>query len=259
MASLRVALGEYDTGWHDTGTSIERAGELIRRARAAGADLVVLPEMCTTGFTMKPAHYSEVSGGPAARKLSGLARESSVHVVAGIATREPDGTGERFYNSSFLFDPRGEIVAEYRKQRLFAYASEDAVYTPGTRNVIVTIGSLRIALFICFELRFPELFREVAPSVDAIVVIANWPSTRHAHWQTLLRARAIESQAFVIGVNRIGTGGDLQYLGGSIIHGPWGETLAAAGGDDSAVAELDPSVIRQARRQFPFVVDQVSL
>lgn len=257
MASLKVALGEYDTGWHDTGTSIERAGELIRRARTAGAELVVLPEMCTTGFTMKPAHYSEVSGGPAARRLSALARESSVHLVAGIATREEDGTGERFYNSSFLFDPRGEIVAEYRKQRLFAYAKEDLVYTPGTRNVIVNIGPLRVALFICFELRFPELFRDVAPSVDAIAIIANWPSTRHGHWETLLRARAIESQAFVIGVNRIGQGGDLQYSGGSVVHGPWGEILAAGGGDSPAVAELDPSVVREARRQFPFVTDEV--
>lgn len=250
--TLRVALGEYDIGWHDPVTSLARAAEVIAKAREGGADLVVLPEMCTTGFTMEAERWAESLDGPSVAELARLARESSIHLIAGVATR---GEEDRFFNSALLIGPRGELLAEYRKQRLFDFAREHETYAAGDRPVIVQVGDVRLALFICFDLRFPELFRAAAPYADAIVVIANWPSKRQMHWEVLLRARAIENQAYVIAVNRTGRGGELEYAGGSFVHEPWGETIAT-GGDARAIGTIDPGMVTSLRRRFPLTVDR---
>ena len=227
--SLRVALGEYDTGWHDPATSLARAAVVVRNAARDGAELVVLPEMCTTGFTMDVVQ-AEPLDGPSVRGLSAIAREAAVAVLAGVAVREGAGTAERAVNMALLFDEHGAQRAVYRKQRVFAYAGEDKVYTPGRESSVVAIGGVRVALFVCYDLRFPELFRAVARDVDAMIVIANWPAPRRAHWDALTRARAIENQCYVVAVNRVGTGGGLSYDGGSVAYDPWGERLAAASG-----------------------------
>ncbi len=253
-SGLRVALGEYDTGWHDPEGSVERASALIDGAAAAGARLVVLPEMCTTGFTMEAARYAEPVDGRSSQALGAAARKAGVYVVAGIATREGEKRHEAFYNSAVVFAPDGSRVAEYRKQRLFAYATEHDTYTCGTKPVIVDIEGVRVGLLICFDLRFPELFRAVAPDVDAILVIASWPSSRQSHWDTLLRARAIETQSFVLGVNRTGSGGDLDYAGGSAAWDPWGEPVKPAG--ESKIVTIDPAAVAAARAKFPLVPDR---
>lgn len=251
--TLRVALGQYDISWHDPAVSLDRAANLVASAADGGAELVILPEMCTTGFTMDAERYSETLNGDSVQALRNLAARFSVALIAGVATRNVNGS-ERFYNSSILIGRDGAIVAEYRKQRLFAFAEEERVYTPGDGSVIVTINDVRIAMFICFDLRFPELFREIAPEVDAISVIASWPATRQLHWETLLRARAIESQAYVAGVNRTGHGGAIDYEGGSALYGPWGELVVQANGNGRvAIATIDASNVADARAKFPFV------
>lgn len=250
---LRIALGEYDVGWHDPAASLSRASALIGRAATAGAQLVVLPEMCPTGFTMDSARYAEAVDGPSATAIARAARNARVHVIAGIATRAVVDGADVFYNSAILFDPDGSRIAEYRKQRLFAFAKEHEAYTAGTEPGVVEVEGVRIALLICFDLRFPELFRSVAASIDCIIVIASWPSARQSHWDTLLRARSIENQAYVIGVNRVGRGGgDSDYAGGSAAYGPWGEPLGGAG--DPVIVTIDPANVASARKKFPFVV-----
>jgi len=253
---LQIALGEYDTGWHSPEVSLSRAATLISEAKSKGADLVVLPEMCTSGFTMEAGRFAQSLDGSSMAQLRELASRNAIYLIAGLATRSSTAAGEQFFNSSILIHPDGEIGAEYRKQRLFRYATEHSTYSPGLEPTIVSIDGVTAALFICFDLRFPELFSAVAPYVDLIVVIANWPSRRHAHWQTLLRARAIESQAYVAGVNRIGSGGDLEYSGGSMIVDPWGETIVAAGSGAIAIGAVDPDRVKFAREQFPFVPDE---
>jgi omega-amidase len=255
IAPLRVALGEYDTGWQDPDRSLARAGELVERAAGAGAELVVLPEMTTTGFTMEPARHAEPLDGPSAAALSRLARTHKVHLIAGLATRAPHGGAERFYNSALVYAPDGSLLAEYRKQRLFGFAGEIDAYAPGENAVIVTIGGVRVAPFICFDLRFPELFRAVAAGTDAIVVIANWPASRRSHWDVLVRARAIENQCCVIAVNRLGGGGGVEYDGGSVAWDAWGERLAAAGTapEDVACVDVDPGEVARVRLRYPFL------
>jgi predicted amidohydrolase len=255
---LRIALGEYDTGWRQPEESLDRAALLIREAAERGAELVILPEMCTTGFMMEPSTDAEPVDGPSVRRLGELARESGVHLIAGVATRAMENGVERFYNSAVFITPDGRLAGEYRKQRLFAYAREHESYAAGDRPLVVTAGSARLGIFICFDLRFPELFRPVAPFVDAIVVVANWPVERESHWETLLRARAIESQAYVAGVNRIGRGGRLEYGGKSVLHDAWGEIVAKSGGTSPAVAAIDPAEVAKARERFPLVADRRS-
>lgn len=256
MTELKVALGEYDIGWHDPETSIARASALIERAAAGGAQLVVLPEMCTTGFTNAADRHAEPADGPSAKALAAVAKRSGVHVIAGIATRATESGREAFFNSSILFAPDGSSIAEYRKQRLFAYAAEHGTYTAGTQPVIAEVNGVRVAMLICFDLRFPELFREVAPDADCITVIASWPSQRQSHWDVLLRARSIETQAFVIGVNRIGRGGNVDYSGGSAAYDPWGEPMAGSG--DPKIVTVDTEVVAATRKKFPMVIDSRS-
>jgi predicted amidohydrolase len=252
-----VALGEYDTGWHDPAGSLARAAGVVERAAAAGAGLVVLPEMCTTGFTMESAEHAEPLAGPSVTGLAELARRHGVHLLAGVATRAPsDGGGERFHNSALLFGPDGALAAEYRKQRLFAFAGEHECYAAGEAPTVARVGGVRIAPFICFDLRFPELFRAIAPRVDALVLVANWPASRRAHWDVLVRARAIENQCYVVAVNRSGEGGGQEYDGGSVAYDPWGEPVAESTDGGLLVARIDPAEVTRVRSRWPFVEDR---
>ena len=250
---LTVALGEYDTGWHDPARSLARADRLVRTAASCGARLVVLPEMCTTGFTMDPAQ-AEPADGPSVCALGRMAAESRVHVVAGLAVRECVAGSERVVNMALHIDADGEVRATYRKQRLFAYAGEGAVYTPGSVPEVIDVEGVRLALFVCYDLRFPELSRRVAREVDAMIIVANWPASRRAHWDALLPARAIENQCCVVAVNRRGIGGGVAYDGGSVAFDAWGARLPAGAGDVSIV-EVDPAAVRAVRAEYPFLKD----
>jgi omega-amidase len=260
-SQIRVALGQYDIGWHDPEASLERATRIVAECAAAGARLVVLPEMCTSGFTMDVANYSEPMTGERVTRLSHMARSASVWLIAGVPTEDVDAGACVARNSAIVFSPTGEVVAAYHKQRLFAYANEQRSYRPGDAPVIIDVEGVRVAPFICYDLRFPELFRRVARDVDVMVVIASWPAARRTHWDTLLRARAIENQCYMIGVNRIGEGGGIQYDGGSAAFDPWGAELEL-----SAVPRLDgiSTVLvscdeaGRVRSAYPFLADAPS-
>jgi predicted amidohydrolase len=256
---LRVVLGEYDTGWHDPATSLSRAASLVRAAAAQGAHLVALPEMCLSGFTMEPQAHAVPVDSPDVRALGALAAECGVHLLAGVAAREAVAGREQFQNTALLFGPNGELEASYRKQKLFAYANEHAAYEPGDGPAVAMIRGVRVSLFICYDLRFPELFRAVAPDVDAIFVIANWPAGRRPHWDALLPARAIENQCYVIGVNRTGVAGGLTYDGGSAAYDPWGERLApvAHSADAPGYVVVSAERVEEIRTRFPFIRDLV--
>ncbi|HET9637036.1 MAG TPA: nitrilase-related carbon-nitrogen hydrolase [Gemmatimonadaceae bacterium] len=248
-SALTVALGEYDTGWHNAPASLSRAREIARNAKAAGADVLLLPEMFATGFTMEAAEFAEPESGPIAKQVSGIAAEHELWILAGISVRKPDG---RFVNTAMLFSPRGEATATYEKQRLFVYANENEIYSSGEQQSIVEINEVRAGVLICFDLRFPELFREIAPDVDAFFLIANWPQSRQHHWDVLTRARAIENQCYMVAVNRTGEGGGLQYAGGSVAYDPSGNRCDEAVPNSSLrIARLSTDAVHHARKSFP--------
>ena len=250
---LTIALGEYDTGWHDPAASLASAARLVGSAANAGATVVVLPEMATTGFTMDTAQAVPIDGAEVGA-LQRMAREAGTWLIVGVSLRE--GPGDRAVNASLAIDAAGEIVAVHRKQRLFAYAGEHEHYRAGTSATTVTIDGVRVALFVCYELRFPELFAPVVPIVDAMVVIANWPGSRLAHWDALLRARAIENQCYMIGVNRIGVANGLEYPGGSVAFDPWGVRMAANAGSGVPLVTVDAARVATVRAQYPFLKDR---
>ena len=260
---LRVALGEYDIGWHDPEGSLERARALVADAARAGARLVVLPEMATTGFTMDRSQATPLSGGHAAR-LAALAAEAGVWLIASVAATESVALGAggqakgtiRAVNAALVVDPAGATVAVYRKQKLFAFAGEHEHYSPGDAPVVVAIDGVRIAPLVCYDLRFPELFRAVDRDVDAFVLVANGPAARRLHWDTLTHARAIENQAYVVAVNRVGSGGGIAYDGGSVAWDPWGDPVPEAQTPSGVrLVTIDPARVAEIRGRYPFLRD----
>lgn len=258
-ATLRIALGEYDTGWHTPDASLAAADSLVRDAVGCGARVVVLPEMAPSGFTMEAEQAASLDS-PAVKALQEMARRYETWLIAGVALRElaakrPDGSC--VVNAALAIDPSGAIVAVHRKQRLFAFAGEHEVYTAGQQGTVVTIDGVRVGLFICYELRFPEVFAKVASQCDCMVVIANWPAARRPHWDVLLRARAIENQCAVLGVNRIGEGGGIIYDGGSAAYDAWGDPLRSEAGCGVPVVLVDASEVATVRERYPFARDRV--
>ncbi|MBM4390810.1 MAG: carbon-nitrogen family hydrolase [Deltaproteobacteria bacterium] len=247
---MRTGLVQLDIAWEDVAENHRRAERRVQEAAALGAQLVVLPEMFACGFSMGAA--PEAPGGPTESFLAELAQGLGVHVVAGV----PLLLGERKSNCAVWTAPDGS-VERYAKIHPFSFAREHEHYLPGSRVVTWDIGGLRVSPQVCYDLRFPEPFRLAAADTDAFVVIANWPDRRRAHWQTLLRARAIENQAFVAGVNRVGDGDGLHYAGDSAIVSPWGEALVGGAEQEAVlVADLDPAAIRAARLAFPALRDR---
>ena len=253
-ARLTVALGEYDTGWHDPKASLAAASRLVRRVAEVGADLVVLPELATTGATTEAERAVPVDSADV-DAIRAMARENRMWIVAGVALRL-DGDAPCAVNAALAIDPAGEIVAVHRKRRLFALDGEDRSFAPGDAATIVEINGVKLGLFICYELRFPELFRPVADQVDGMVVVANWPAVRQEHWDALLRARAIENQCFVIGVNRTGNGNGLAYIGGSTVFDPWGARISPTPVHATRIATIDTERVRQLRETHPFLHDR---
>jgi omega-amidase len=251
---LTIALGEYDTGWHDPAGSLAAAARLARAAAVSGAQVVVLPEMATTGFTMDTSLAVAIDA-PDVDALRGIARDTKTWLIAGVALRT-DEADSRAVNAALAIDPAGMIVAVHHKQRLFGYGDEDQHYVPGADPTTVEIGGARLGLFICYELRFPEVFAPIAAEVDAMVVIANWPAARLEHWDALLRARAIENQCYTIGVNRLGVANGLEYPGGSTAFDPWGERMMGRIASGTRIITVDTGRVTSLRAKYPFLKDR---
>ena len=258
--ALRVAGIQLDTVWENRRASLARLDPWLAAAAAAGAGLAVLPEMFACGFSMATAAIEEPPDGPTVRHLLRRAAELDLAIAGSVPEREPDH--ERPANTFVLARPDGTLE-RYRKRRPFAYAREHEHYRAGTETVTLELPisgvdrPLRVTPFICYDLRFADLFWDAAEATDAYLVVANWPAARRHHWTALLAARAIENQAYVVGVNRAGTGGGLSYTGDSRVIDPLGETLAAAAaGETLVLADLSPGRVDAVRRDLPFLADR---
>jgi omega-amidase len=246
---------QTDIAWHDPAANIRAISALLDRARPAVGALVVLPEMCASGFSRDVAAATAGAADTEAG-LAQLAKKYGIALMAGLAVMD-GGCGA---NEAVTFGPDGTVLARYRKLQPFSMAGEGENYPAGDRVVTFEWGGLTIAPFICYDLRFPEIFRAaVAKGAEVFALGANWPNRRQHHWTTLLKARAIENQAAVIGVNRAGTDPEFIYDGGSLILGPQGEVLADAGEDSGFIrAQITPELIREWRGAFPALRDRRS-
>jgi predicted amidohydrolase len=249
---MRVALLQMDLAWEDVAENHRRARRLLEEAARKGARLAVLPEMFSTGFSMKPEKIAQKPGGPSESFLRDSARELDLSIIASI----PEAGEPRPRNVALVVSPGG-TVARYAKIHPFSFGGEHRHYAGGERVVTVPIEGVRVTPFVCYDLRFPEPFRVAAAETDLFVVVANWPDQRRDHWRTLLRARAIENQAFVAGVNRVGDGDGLHYVGDSAAIAPLGETLAEGDDKESVLyADVDTEKVSKLRARFPALDDR---
>jgi predicted amidohydrolase len=254
---MRIAAVQHDIAWEDRAANFERLAPQIAHAVGAGAELVLLSETFSTGFSMTPG-IGEPEGGPSAQFLTEQAAAHGVW-VAGTCPEIPadEGDGGLPYNSFVLAGPDG-TVHRYRKLHPFTHAGEHERFRAGEKPVTVEIGGLRITPFICYDLRFGNVFWRAAPETDVYLVPANWPAGRRQHWQTLLQARAIENQAYVVGCNRVGTAGDgTEHAGDTRIVSPMGELLATAAAVETiVVADVEAAEVTATRDRFRFLADR---
>jgi omega-amidase len=252
---MKIALCQFDIAWENKAANHARVDALLDGASNLCRDaLIVLPEMFSTGFSMDVATIREGEERISEAYLAATAKRFKAHVLGGVVNRGPDGKG---CNESVTFGPDGKLVARYQKMQPFTLSGEMACYAPGKDITLFECSGMRVAPFVCYDLRFPELFRHAAQlGAQLIVDIANWPVTRIDHWITLLRARAIENQAYVVGVNRVGRDPKYVYNGRSLIVNPHGEIIADAGNGECVIgAELDPQLVINWRKDFPALDD----
>lgn len=246
----------------EEGESVEsrrvRMASLVREQ--AGADLVVLPELWTTGaFAYERfAEEAEPLEGPTYEAMAKAASDAGVWLHAGsIPERDPDGP---LYNTSLVFSPSGELAAAYRKIHRFGFDKGEAVLmAAGSELMTVRLPDTILGLATCYDLRFPELFRGLVDAgAETLVLPAGWPERRRSHWTLLAQARAVENQSFVLACGTAGTHAGVPQAGHSIVVDPWGEVLAEAGaGEEILTVEFDPGKVAVTREQFPALKDRV--
>lgn len=247
-----MALVQMDLAWEDVAENHRRSARLLTKAKEGKAALAVLPEMFSTGFSMDAARIAQPSGGASETFLRDRARELGLWILASV----PEQAKPAPRNMAMLVSPEGTVV-KYAKIHPFSFAGEDRVYGAGDRVVTAEVAGVRVTPLVCYDLRFPEPFRAAADETDLFVVVANWPDKRREHWRTLLRARAIENQAYVIGVNRAGEGDNLRYAGDSAAIAPLGETLVEADSREQVLfADVDPALVAKLRARFPALKDR---
>ncbi|MGD9189458.1 MAG: amidohydrolase [Desulfobacteraceae bacterium] len=247
MQDLKVTLIQADLDWEKIEANLEMFDASID-AIAEPCDLIVLPEMFSTGFSMSAETLAEPMSGKAVTWMQAKAQASKTVITGSLII----GQSDKFYNRLVWARPDGSL-ATYDKKHLFRYADEDSVYTAGGERITMDLKGWRVRPFICYDLRFPIWCRNLDLAYDLALFVANWPARRSAHWRKLLVARAIENQSYVIGVNRVGIDGNGHaYDGASAIINPLGEAVFE--GTDKAITQTATLSYRQLadyRKAFP--------
>lgn len=255
MTTLRVAAVQHEPTWQDREATLAALTPTVAVAASTGARLVVLPELFAVGFSMAVDAIAEPEDGPTLTWMRERAADRDVWLAGSLP--ELRGEDPRPGNVCCLVAPDG-TVHRYAKRHPFGMADEPAHYRAGDEHVTVEVDGVRITPTICYDLRFPEQYRATVDDTDAYLVVASWPAPRARHWSALLVARAIESQAYVVGVNRVGPDGKgLDHAGGSVVVDPLGHELVRAGDAATIIsADLDTEVVARVRRDLPFLPDR---
>ncbi len=251
---FKIAAIQHDIVWEDPDANQAAIRPLVEAAVAQGAQVVVLSEMWATGFSMNSAVIAEDHDGPIPTFMKELAVSSGAWILGSFPERT---VGYERPTNRFLFaGPCGEDV-RYSKVRPFSFAGEDQHYSAGRTLERALIHGVRVMPLVCYDLRFADLFWNAASETDCFIVVANWPMARRQHWTALLRARAIENQAYVVGVNRIGSGGGLEYRGDTRIIDPLGDVIKAPANEVATIqAPIDETWVADVRARFPFMHDR---
>src|SRR5882724_2979246 len=239
---MKIAVAQISCSLGDPEANLSKVRDFSRRAKDVNAELIVFPEMTDTGYSMSviQKHADEWNSGfvPGLREI---ASQVSIAIVSGVSERD----GSSIYNSQILVDAKGDVLAKYRKTHLYAVApvEEQACFAPGDEFVSFALGDVHFGFSICYDLRFPEMYRKMATEqkVGAFIVSSAWPFPRVEHWCVLAQARAIENQSYVIASNRVGKDDDLWFCGSSAIIDPRGVAVASASADREELIQADVS------------------
>ena len=255
MSSLHISLVQTRLQWEDKSANLRHLEEKIL-GMPGKAELVVLPEMFSTGFSMEAETLAEDMDGPTLSWMKKIAGLKKIILTGSIIARE----GDKFFNRLLWVLPNGQY-GHYDKRHLFAYAGEDNRYSPGNKRLIASVNGWKIHLLICYDLRFPVWSRQSIqngqPEYDLLVYVANWPERRNQAWKSLLQARAIENQCYVVGVNRVGDDGHgIYHSGDSMVVDPLGNILYhKAHEEDLFTIALEKEKLEEVRNKFPFWKD----
>jgi omega-amidase len=253
---ITVSLGQFDVLQGHVETNLETVSGMVKEAARRGSGLVAFPELWSTGYDLKhSSHYATAVDQGVFSKVADLAREHKIAIVGSQLSILGEGC---FGNTAVYFDQFGSNLGSYSKVHLFGPMQEVEYLTAGESLTIIETGWGKMGLAICYDLRFPELFRAYAlAGVHAVILVAEWPRPRLEHWRTLLRARAIENQMFIIACNRVGQTGEIEFFGHSCLIDPCGEAVIEAGeGTGLYTADLDLDQINEVRASMPVFSDR---
>lgn len=251
MQMMKAALCQFQIEYEDKETNLQRAEHMIASAAAAHAQIIFFPEMSFTGFSMNVSAIRE-SNGETMQTMQKYARKYQIAVGFGWVRQNSD-KGENHYT---VLDEAGAILADYVKIHPFSFSGEDDHFAAGNQTTVFPFAGHRFGLFICYDLRFPEIFRAVAADVDIMVIAANWPEKRIAHWNKLLEARALENQCWVLGINCVGNQENLHYNGSSRAVDPEGETVDSMVDREGIIFCEIHDEVAQFRNNFPALHDR---
>ena len=251
MNNIKVSIIQTNLHWENISANLKALKGKIARFKNK-TDLIILPEMFTTGFTMNAEKFAETSNGIAHNFLKEMAVSSKVYLCGSIICKSKN----KYFNRLLVSTPAGDLK-HYDKRHLFRMANEHRIYSGGKHQLILNIKKWKIAFFVCYDLRFPMWCRNVNNRYDIAVFVANWPERRVNHWRQLLIARAIENQSFVVGVNRIGYDGNGVYFNGnSLIIDPLGKVIFDAKSKAiSKTITLEKDILLNFRKKFPVYKD----
>ncbi len=249
---MKIGLVQYDPIWEDKNKNQEKLNYLLSQNKREES-VLIFPELTLTGFTMNASFFAESLDGDSFKYFASIATKNKTHVFAGIIEEKEN----HFYNSLLHIDSTGKLKSVYRKVHPFSYSTEDKHYSRGTETVATEVDDWKIGLSICYDLRFPELYRYYGKArTQLIIVIANWPDTRIEHWRTLLKARAIENQCYVAGVNRVGNDPKSKYNGYSSLFDPMGkEIIFSVDKETILTADVCIESVEEVRAKLPFLND----
>lgn len=255
MSSLTITTIQTALHWEDKKANLQMLEEKIMGIEER-TELVVLPEMFSTGFSMKPAELAETMDGETVQWMKRVAAQKKIILTGSLIIKEQDN----YYNRFVWMLPNG-LHGVYDKRHRFAFAGEDKEYTAGNKRLIASVKGWKINLQVCYDLRFPVWARQQSqpegPEYDILIYVANWPEKRSHAWKTLLQARAIENQCYVIGVNRVGNdGNEIYHSGDSMVIDPLGEVLYYKKDDEDVhTITLQQEQLDVIRAKLPFLKD----
>lgn len=252
---MKIACIQLNVAFGDIEKNFSNVEKFIREAADKGAEIAILPEMWNSSYALKKLDELADSNGERTKDfLQKLSKELQIHIVGGSVSTKKDG---EFYNTMYVYNNKGELVSEYDKAHLFRLMDEHLYLSAGDKQNNFELGDIPAAGVICYDIRFPEWLRlHALNGAKVIFVSAQWPTPRIDHWKTLLQARAIESQCFVIAVNRI-SHKKQNFNGQSMVIEPWGEVLWTGGEDEEmAIIDVDFSIVDEIRQRIPVYDDR---